>query len=59
MAIAEVQHAGMGVGHGQHFEHALDAAILAVFAMQGVEHHVWAAAADRPQEIDQRAQVAF
>ena len=59
MAIAEAQHAGMGVGHRQHLEHALDAAILAVFAVQGVEHHVGPAAAGRPQEIDQRAQVAL
>ena len=39
------EHAGMGVGHGQHFEHALDAAVLAVAAVQGVEHHVRAAPA--------------
>ena len=53
------QHAGMRVGHRQDLEHALDAAILAVLAVQGVEHDVGAAAAGRAQEIDQRAQVAL
>ena len=53
------EHAGMGVGHGQDLEHALDAAVLAVLAVQRVEHDVGPAAGRRPQEIDQRPQVAL
>src|SRR5215813_6663217 len=49
----------MRVGHRQHLEHALNAAILAILAVQGVEHDDRTAATRRPQEFDQGPQVAF
>src|SRR5262245_13240162 len=49
----------MRVGHRQHLEHALDAAILAILAVQSVEHDVRTATTRRAQEFDQGPQVAL